>query len=61
MKKVVVTALAAAAITVAIIYGRWIVSDLLWLHQVRVESDRQAAFLAGQQDAVRQIKAAQSK
>ena len=61
MKKTLLVALATALVTVVLIYGRWLISDLIWLHTVRVESDRQAAFTAGQQDAVRQLKAAQGK
>jgi hypothetical protein len=59
MKKILWTVIATAAVTVALVYGRWVVSDLLWLHEQRMDFEKQQAFLAGQQDAVRQIKAAQ--
>lgn len=61
MKKILVTIAITALLTVIAIYGRWIVSDLVWIHGLRVESEKQAAFVAGQQDAVRQIKSAQGK
>lgn len=61
MKRTIWTALLAVGVTILLVYGRWIVSDLVWLHEQRMAAERQAAFVAGQQDAVRQLKAAQGK
>lgn len=58
--KTLKVALLSAVLVLAAIYGRWIVSDLLWLHEQRMAAERQAAFVAGQQDAVRQLQQAQT-
>lgn len=56
--KTLKVALISAVVVLVAVYGRWIVSDLLWLHQQRIAAERQAAFMAGQQDAVRQLQQA---
>lgn len=61
MRRTLAAIVATALLTLAVIYGRWVVSDLLWLHQARLAAERQAAFVAGQQDAVRQLQEAQKK
>ncbi len=59
MKKVLITAVVVMAVCLGVTYGRWLASDLLWLHDQRMAAEKQAAFVAGQQDAVRQIQQAQ--
>lgn len=56
--KTLKVALISAVVVLVAVYGRWIVSDLLWLHHQRIAAERQAAFMAGQQDAVRQLQQA---
>lgn len=56
--KTLKVALISAVVALVAVYGRWIVSDLMWLHQQRIAAERQAAFVAGQQDAVRQLQQA---
>lgn len=56
--KTLKVALISAVVVLVAVYGRWIVSDLMWLHQQRIAAERQAAFVAGQQDAVRQLQQA---
>ncbi|CAB4147774.1 hypothetical protein UFOVP509_47 [uncultured Caudovirales phage] len=53
MKRVIVSIALTALTILALTYGRWIVSDLLWLHEQRGNTEALAKVQAMQQGARR--------